>query len=93
MQKHHKFSQHKRRRKKYGKLIDHTANIQIVTEDDHMSGRVERMSEREFCEAVGILECKYCDKSYGDMCMIGLGKTSGKASECRHYNYDKSKNV
>ena len=91
MQEHHKFSQHKRRRKKYGKLIDHPANIQIVTEDDHMSGRVERLSEREFCEAVGILDCKYCAEVtnlYQCLWFYGL-----EASECRQYSYDKSKNV
>ena len=51
-ERHHKFSQTKANRKKYGKLIDDTKNIMYLCYGCHHNKlrREDKMNEREFCE-------------------------------------------
>lgn len=56
-QRHHRFSQTKTARRKYGKAIDDPKNIQHVCANCHAShagSLLDRWNEREFCEALGI---------------------------------------
>jgi len=51
-ERHHKFSQTKHNRGKYGKLLDHPDNIQYLCYECHHNKSLDKMSEREFLEAV-----------------------------------------
>jgi hypothetical protein len=81
---HHKFSQTRANRMKYGSLIDHPANIVRVSHADHMSKSMPKFNEREFAMAVGILDCDYCER--GDFCTRVM-----VADECRRWRFDGSK--
>lgn len=82
--RHHKFARHKNRIKKYGSLMDHPSNIQEIEHNEHLSGRVERQSEREFCINAGIAKCEYCINFFSDC----LYKLDSQATFCRMFSFD-----
>lgn len=49
---HHEFPNTKRNRALYGNLIDHDLNVKFVSHDCHP--KMKNISEREFCERLGI---------------------------------------
>ena len=53
-EKHHIFSDTKINRSLYGKSIDHDNNIMLVCYDCHHNKPLQKFSEVEFCEAVGV---------------------------------------
>ena len=55
-EKHHLFPNTKRNRKLYGVLLDDRKNIRYLCYRCHHghNGRVDHISEREFCERLGI---------------------------------------
>lgn len=53
--RHHLYSQSKHARELYGKLLDDEKNIIYLCNDCHVGGAsIPKMTEREFCEAIGI---------------------------------------
>jgi hypothetical protein len=60
-ERHHKFSQTKMNRKKYGKLIDDKKNIMYLCYNCHHNklNREDKWNEKEFCINLGIdIICK-----------------------------------
>lgn len=53
-ERHHRFSQTKINKRLYGNLIHDQRNIQAVCYDCHHNKPVDKWSEREFCNALGI---------------------------------------
>jgi len=51
---HHLFSQSKRNRELYGKLIDHPLNTIPVCSVCHLWKGVPKFTEKEFCDKLGI---------------------------------------
>lgn len=52
--KHHLFSNTKQNRELYGKLMDDPANIVYLCNDCHLNKPIPKMTEVEFCKALGI---------------------------------------
>jgi hypothetical protein len=52
--KHHLFEQTKQNREFYGKLLDDLRNIKYLCDDCHEWKPVQHISEKEFCELLGI---------------------------------------
>lgn len=52
--RHHLFSQTKLNRRLYGKLIDDERNIMYLCNGCHLNKSIPKMTEREFCEVMGI---------------------------------------
>jgi len=53
-QRHHLFSQTKWARKLYGKLLDRPENIMYLCSTCHLQKAIPKLSEREFCQKLGI---------------------------------------
>ena len=53
-QRHHLYSQTKHARELYGKHLDDPKNTIDLCSDCHMTKSIPKMTEREFCEAIGI---------------------------------------
>jgi hypothetical protein len=53
-ERHHLFSQTKWARKLYGNLIDHPLNIRLLCYDHHHNKPLDKWTEQEFCDAIGI---------------------------------------
>jgi hypothetical protein len=56
-QRHHKFPQRKWARRLYGKLLDDSRNIQMVSANEHAGHNGKGLifwTEKQFCEALGI---------------------------------------
>ena len=51
---HHRFSKYGWVEKLYGNLIHHPKNIQCLCYDCHHNKPLDKWSEKEFCEALGI---------------------------------------
>jgi len=88
---HHMFSKHKNRKKKYGELIHDDSNLQIISHNDHMSGKGKHKTEREFLKDMKIMECKYCKyyiPGYLKPCVKFYGVY---AMDCREFNFDMKK--
>jgi len=87
---HHQFSQGTRngwRQKKYGSGIHDPLNVELVGHNRHMSGKVMKISEREFCIRTGRCECRYCKNQLsGYLC-----NPERDAKACRGFNFDREK--
>jgi 5-methylcytosine-specific restriction endonuclease McrA len=53
-EQHHRFSQTKWAKKLYGSLIHHEANLMALCYDCHHNKPLDKWSEKEFCQALGI---------------------------------------
>jgi len=51
---HHRFSQTKANKSLYGKLIHHPKNLQKICYNCHHTKALDKWSEKEFCQALGI---------------------------------------
>lgn len=88
---HHCFAKKKHRKKRYGELIHSSINLQSIDHDKHMSGRVRRFNEREFCARHGLLDCRFCERfliGHSKPCLWDYGTN---AEDCRHFLFDKNK--
>jgi hypothetical protein len=52
--KHHKFSDSKKNRELYGKLLDDDKNIMLLCNDCHLWKALRKYNERVFCGIMGI---------------------------------------
>jgi hypothetical protein len=89
--RHHKLAKHKNRRRRYGELIHGTVNIELSDHDRHMSGKVSHLNEREFCQASGILDCKYCHNILTDGSCLWKRPGVTCAVDCRFFLFNKDK--
>jgi len=72
--------------KKYGaKLIDDPRNLLLIDHGKHLNKSIPKYSERQFCEALDLLHCKYC-KGF-----IKCNSSIDIAFECRGFDFDKNK--
>lgn len=85
--RHHKFARHKNRIIKYGDLINHPSNIQEIEHNEHLAGKGEKQSEREFCINAGIAKCEYCGNYYKE-CFY---KINSCAARCKRFNFNLDK--
>jgi len=53
-ERHHLFSQTKWAKKLYGGLIHHPSNLQNLCYDCHHNKPVDKQTEQEFCDNIGI---------------------------------------
>ena len=75
------------RRKKFGTLLDGASNTIHVDHNRHMTGRVPKQNEREFCISAGICRCEYCkNRNYAYLC-----NEERDAEMCRNFNFSKEK--
>jgi len=89
-QYHHKFSNSKVNRRKYGKvLIGDERNLMLVCAGCNSShAKLKVLTEREFCEMMGILKCVLCRYDLDGQC-IHYDKMF--AMTCRDFYFDKDK--
>jgi hypothetical protein len=91
MDKHHKFSKHRNRKKRYGDLIHASENIEHANHSKHMAGDVQRYNEREFCERLGLLHCMYCEHVLKNGECLWRKPGAATAENCRSFLFDKNK--